>query len=130
MSVLPPIPPAITDRPLVRWLNELRQRFGFFSVNPDQTPTGANQANAAELTQDVTEVTTVTASLNAYRLPKGQQGVSRTVCNGGNLDLYVYPATGERIDALVPNSAFTIPSGKTAVFLATRQGQWRSMLGA
>jgi len=131
LSVLPPVPPELSDnRPLTRWLTELRQRFGILLTNGDATPVGANQMNASELADDYTEASTVTPSLNAYRLPRGKRGISRTVSNGGLTTLYVFPASGERIDILAVDAAFAIPVNKTAIFFCSRATQWRSMLGA
>lgn len=131
MSVLPPVPPELGEqRALFRWLNELHRLFGILQTLGDATPLGANQANASDLTDDYTEASTVTPSANAYRLVKGKRGISRTVSNGGNLNLYIYPAVGERIDTLAVDAPFTIPAGKTAIFFSPRPTQWRSMLGA
>jgi hypothetical protein len=42
----------------------------------------------------------------------------------------VFPAVGEKINALAANAAFAVAANKVAVFYVTGPGQWHSLLTA
>ena len=42
----------------------------------------------------------------------------------------VFPQTGDKINALAANAAFSVPAGKTCSFYCMGAGTWHSLLSA
>jgi hypothetical protein len=95
------------------------------------TATGADQATALLITNEVNHIGTVAAS-TGVRLdgnsPPGQDAV--VVINGGANALSVYPESGSQIDVLGTNNALTLATGKKALLFRTSSTQWFSVVGA
>lgn len=93
------------------------------------TATGSTQGTALALT-DVNEFTTVAASTGG-RLPSNASlGDTIIVYNGGANALSVYPPTGESINALSANAAFSMAANKYATFTKVGATRWASNLTA
>jgi len=87
------------------------------------TATGTTQADAVALT-DVNEITTTAASTGAI-LPAGTSpGDQITVYNIGANTLSVYPPTGESINAIAANGAYSMATAKVGIFTKVSATRW------
>lgn len=91
---------------------------------------GGGQAGATAITAQITRFATVATAGDSSILPASAAGLEITVINAGAASMNVFPATGDKINALSANSAFAIASGKTATFFCATAGQWHSILSA
>lgn len=90
---------------------------------------GSTQGTATAITHQTNEFTTVGSGQGAA-LPTPEQGEFIFVANAGANALSVYPASGHSINALAANAAFSVASGKTALFCAATSSKWYSILTA
>jgi hypothetical protein len=90
---------------------------------------GATQGTATALTKDINEVTTVAAGTGVI-LFASAAGNRVHIANAGANALAVYPASGEAINALAANTAFSLPAGKNAIFFCAATGKWYVVLTA
>jgi uncharacterized Rossmann fold enzyme len=95
--------------------------------NASLTPTGSDQAGAAALASAVT--TLATASAAGVRLPQASGASPHFIINNSGANQSLYPATGETINAISANGAFTITSAKTAMAVPAN-GKWVVLLSA
>ena len=96
---------------------------------------GGGQTNATPITATLVEVTTVASNGDSVILPPTLanliSGLEITISNGSAThSINVFPPSGEAINALAINTAFSLAAGKTAVFNCLRAGQWYSLLSA
>jgi hypothetical protein len=97
---------------------------------------GGGQANALQLAAVVNRVTTAASAGDSVKLVATSgvvagQCIEQTVINAAAANsVNVYPATGDQINALGANAAFSLAAGKTATFFSTVAGQWHSILSA
>lgn len=91
------------------------------------TGAGTTQADATLFTASVNFATTV-ASGAGFRLPPAAGQPVTFFNNGGANDAAVFPATGESINAIAANSAFTVTAGESAVFFPAGN-RWGAILG-
>lgn len=92
---------------------------------------GGGQAAALQLTTVMNRVTTVATAADSVRLPASAGGMQITVINAAAANaLNVFPATGDQINVLGANNAFSLAAGKVATFYCTVAGQWHSILSA
>jgi hypothetical protein len=85
------------------------------------------------LREGINRVTTVATAADSMNLPSTQNttGEDLVVINAAAANsMTVYPATGEKINALSANAGLAIAANKTAVFYITGPGQWHSLLTA
>lgn len=100
-----------------------------------QTATGSTQATAFVLQTELTEFTTVASGTGAV-LPAPASSSplvandSLTVVNLGANALLVYPPVGFGIGLTGTNTGLSIPSGKTAVFIAKGNGNYYAIVSA
>lgn len=85
---------------------------------------GGGQANAVLLTAAFNRVTTVATGGDSVRLPPAVPGATCVVFNRGAQSMNVFPATGQSINALSPNSALAVAAGAGARFVCVAAGIW------
>jgi len=95
------------------------------------TATGStSQANSYAITEDVNEFTTTAANTGA-RLPLLlAPGDSIWISNFGAQTLFVYPGTGESINAEAANAKVDVATGKNALFVKVGATRWAMILTA
>lgn len=79
----------------------------------------------------INRFTTVTSGSDSAQLPKAVAGRVRVVINAAAANaLAVFPQTGEAINAIAADSAFSLSANKTAIFVCAVAGTWNSVLTA
>lgn len=92
---------------------------------------GGGQANALALTSVINRVTTVGTAGDSVVLPVATPGLEITVINAAAANsMNVFPASGDKINALAANAAFAVAATKVVTFYSTVAGQWHSQLTA
>lgn len=93
---------------------------------------GATQGGATAVVNQVTLITTATASSKGVKLPVATTGLEVTLVNKGpTFGVKVYPNTGGFINAGASNAADTaLAALKTTVYLAIDGLHWVTMRGA
>lgn len=81
------------------------------------TAAGSTQGTALKLSA-VNNIVTTAAASTGVQVPAMQQGDSVTVVNLGANALAVYPVTGGTIQGGAANAAFSVPTLKSATFIA------------
>lgn len=101
--------------------------FAAVAINGDLadslTAEGTAQGDALALNAVFNIVTTAAAS-TGVRLMSSEPACEVVVKNLGANTLNVYPASGQAINSLAANAAFTIAAGASAVFLGRASGGW------
>lgn len=88
---------------------------------------GGTQGAATALTKYHNVVTSATAgTAEGVGLGAATVGKVRRVINTTAVTVKVYPATGEKIDALAANAAFNVLAGETYHFSCQTAGAWKS----
>lgn len=91
---------------------------------------GSNQATAAIITKEVTQVT-ASDGAKGVKLPTPVGGEEIVVVNTvSGQALLVYPDTGGTIDYAAANAAYSLAGRKHARFYAFSPTQWYAILGA
>lgn len=106
-------------------LPEHAKHIGFTQSTGLSAAGNASQSNAYALLHDFNYFSTVTAGVaDSARLPAVASDAFgiKIVVNGGAGTLNLYPATGEAINALAANAAYTIASGKAGLGYKTSTG--------
>lgn len=89
---------------------------------------GSNQAGATALSKTVNFVTSVTeSSAEGVSLPAASAGLTIMIVNTTSTNLKVYPSTGDAINDLSANSAFTLPAESSMQFYAKDSTTWLSL---
>lgn len=94
---------------------------------------GGAQAGATQLREGVNRVVTVATAADSAVLPitQGEAGLMVVVENAAAANsMNVFPAPGEKINALAANAAFAVAANKCCLFICTGYGQWHSILTA
>lgn len=91
---------------------------------PTATATGTNQAGAYLLSAAATIFDTVTSGTGA-RLPTWAANSRYTIINRGANSLLLYPASGDQIETLGINTAFSIPVNGSADAWVDATSVWR-----
>lgn len=92
---------------------------------------GGGQGSALPLTHVINRITTVATAADSVVLPVSKPGMQITVVNAAAANAAnVFPASGEQIEALGANTAFSLAAGKTATFWCVGAGQWHKILSA
>jgi hypothetical protein len=92
------------------------------------TATGTAQGDAYALKASLTVFGTVGSGTGAL-LPSATGSPPFVISNGGANALSVYPASGEIINGLSANSAFSVTNAKTAIFYPAGN-RWVAVLSA
>lgn len=83
------------------------------------------QAGGTALNYRNYRIATVTVAGDAVTLPQGIPGMRMTIQNAAGVNsLNVFPALGDKINAVAANGAFAQAALKTAEFICTKLGQW------
>ena len=105
---------------------------------------GGGQASGLALTKAISVFTTVATAADSATLPSTQAGtrignnvsigllaaVMKVVNRAAANSMNVFPASGEKINALATDAAFAVAAGKTAIFICDTIGQWSTILTA
>ncbi len=98
-----------------------------YSTSATVSAAGTTQGAGTVLTSDFNVLTTVTGAANAVVLPGAAAGLTVTIVNADSADAaQVFPASGDNIDALSANAAFSLAAGQSATFRAISASQWYS----
>lgn len=92
---------------------------------------GGAQAGTSLGNFQINRFTTVASSADSAQLPKAVAGRMRVVINAAAANaMAVFPQTGEAINAIAADSAFSVAANKTAIFFCAIAGTWNSVLTA
>lgn len=94
---------------------------------------GATQGNATAISSRLAVVTTATASSKGVKLPAAATGLEVVVANTGpTFGVKVYPASGDKINALSTNAADTtvLAALKATKYIAVDATKWVTLRGA
>lgn len=91
---------------------------------------GGGQAGATVLTGDINVVSTVASAADSVQLPTAEAGREVTVVNNSANALAVFPALGDKINALSVNAVLSVAAGKTATFVSAAALQWFALVSA
>ena len=101
------------------------------STNNITALAGGAQAGATALTTVINRITTVVTAGDSVRLPTSVAGLQVTVYNAAAVNATnVFPNTGDAINALAANTAFSLPAGKNATFGSAVNGTWHAIVSA
>lgn len=91
---------------------------------------GGAQAGTA-LRPGVNRVTTVASAADSVQLPASSPGMIVIVMNSAAANaVAVFGQTGDTINAIAANSAFSVVANKVAIFFCAVAGKWHSVLTA
>lgn len=92
---------------------------------------GGAQAGTSLGNFAINRFTTVATAADSAQLPKAKPGRMRVVINAAAANaMAVFPQTGESINAIAADSAFSVAANKTAIFFCAVTGVWNSVLTA
>ena len=97
-----------------------------FSTSAAISAAGTTQGGATALTKTYNIVTTATANQGVV-LPDATTGKVATVLNNTLVNIKVYPASSEQIDALGTNSAKTLAPGASLTLVCSSGTLWNSL---
>lgn len=101
------------------------------TTNAITAHSGGGQGSAVALTTTLNRITTVAASGDSVKLPAAIAGKVITVINAAATNPSdCFPSTGDAINALSANTAFSIVANKTVSFSCAVTGIWNSILSA
>lgn len=92
--------------------------------------TTQSQAAGTRITRAVSRFTTVANSGDAATLPPAVAGEKRVVLNKGAQSLSVFPAPGDKINALSADAAYALAATKSVIFYCAVDGTWDTLLTA
>lgn len=92
---------------------------------------GGGQGSALQLAAEINRVTVVATAGDSVKLPVSAAGMVVTVINADSADaMDCFPASGEVINALSPDTALSIAANKTVIFNCAVAGTWNSVVTA
>lgn len=91
---------------------------------------GGGQSGATVLTGDINVVSTVASAADSVQLPVAEAGREVSVVNSSANSMAVFPALGDKINALSANASLAVAAGKTATFLSAASLQWFALVSA
>lgn len=111
---------------------QLKAHYFDFSATDGLTAlAGGAQAGTSVANYQINRFTTVASANDSAQLPPAKAGRCRIVINAAAANaLAVFPATGEAINAIAADSAFSVAANKTAIFFCAVDGTWNSVLTA
>lgn len=119
--------PSVADLVAVSFLPKDAQLLGV-DFGDSLTATGSNsQANAYQLERNVNRFTTVTSVANSAKLPKAESIANGIVIvrNDDSADLlYLFPYSGDSINALASNIAIEVLPGSVATAYKISSTKW------
>jgi hypothetical protein len=85
------------------------------------------QASATQLTKDINHITVCATNGDSVKLPVAIAGAEIIIINDGTADLAIFPATGEQIDTLAINAAYSLTTiEKNVRMICPVIGIWRA----
>jgi len=97
-----------------------------FAISGTVSAAGTVQGDATALTKTYNIVTTATANQGVV-LPDATTGKVATVLNNTLVNIKVYPASGEQIDALGTNSSKNLSPGASITLVCSSGTLWNSL---
>ena len=93
---------------------------------------GGGQQPASNLSADINRVETITTTGDSVTLPKAVPGASTVIFNKAinAIALSIYPATGDKINALAVNAVYSLPATFGVMFFCGKAGVWDTLLSA
>lgn len=91
---------------------------------------GGGQGSATALTARFNRITTVATTGDSVKLPAAKAGASVFVFNKGANSADVFPASGDKVNALSTNAAYALAATKGAMFVCMVDGTWDTLLTA
>lgn len=88
------------------------------------------QASATQLTKDVNRVTVCASNNDSVKLPAATAGRRIFVKNASANTLAIFPASGEVINALAADAAYSLATVKGVLFVCAVAGTWDTILTA
>jgi len=96
------------------------------SIDSSVTAAGTDQSGATALTNTFNVVNTATAN-QGVKLPDATTGKIVTVLNDTSVNVKLYPASSESIDALSSNIAKDLQAGHSLRLVAVSGSKWNSL---
>lgn len=91
---------------------------------------GGGQTNGVALTARFNRIGTVATTGDSVKLPAAKAGASCFVFNKGANSADVFPASGDKVNALSANAAYALAATKGAMFVCMVDGTWDTILTA
>lgn len=92
---------------------------------------GGGQGSALQLAAAMNRVTTVASSGDSVKLPSAVAGEAIVVINAAAANpMDCFPASGQNINALSPDTALSILANKTVTFYCAVNGTWNAQVTA
>lgn len=88
---------------------------------------GGGQANATHLNLGINVVTVVATANDSVVLPVDVLGQTVIVTNRGANNLNIFPALGDNIDVLAPNTAYSLTPGGGLILIGVTSTSWSSI---
>lgn len=109
----------------------LKSRFLDLSATDGLTALAGGAQAGTALAFQINRFTTVASSADSAQLPLAKAGRFRLVANAAAANaLAVFPQSGEAINAIAADSAFSVAANKGALFFCAVDGTWTSVLTA
>lgn len=100
-----------------------------FSVSTIAAPNAASQGTASALPSSINRISSSVVT-GSVVMPASIAGSFLTVINDTANTVNVYPAVGDKINALATNAAFSLNAGKAADCYCAVAGTWHIVLSA
>lgn len=92
---------------------------------------GGAQAGTSLSDYAINRFTTVTSAADSAQLPAAKAGRMRIVINAAAANaMAIFPQSGEIINALSADAAFSLAANKTVLFICAVDGTWNTNLTA
>ena len=117
---------SLTSSGNISGANLVATAYQVASVNGAVSAAGTTQGTATVLAAQINVVSTV-ASGAGVQLPNVPAGIRVTIMNTSANALLVYPATGETINSLALNAAYSQPAGARLDYVSTSSTQWYTL---
>lgn len=92
--------------------------------------TTQTQAAGTPITKAISRFATVANAGDAATLPAARVGDTRIVINAGANSMGVFPASGDKVNALSANAVYAVAAAKTVMFVCAVNGTWNTILTA
>lgn len=91
---------------------------------------GGGQANATLLTGTINRITVAASVGDSVRLPAAKAGSFIFIFNKSANSVDVFPATGDKVNALSVNAAYALATTHGALLACAVDGTWDAIRGA
>ncbi len=100
------------------------------SANAITAYAGGGQANGTVLTATINRITVAASVGDSVKLPAAKAGSYLMVFNKGASSVDVFPATGDKINALSVNAAYALSTTHGVLLACAVDGTWDAIRGA